>query len=394
MSAVRVLHLSHTDINFDSRILKEMSALSEYENKYSLYGIGVAMDEGLAASAQSASLKIDCIQLKSRSFRFLPTFIRHAFSLVELSVKMSLKSVGIRPKIIHCHDTLVLPLGVFLKLITGAKLIYDAHELESDRNGLTPILSKATLIAEKTLWPFVDYLIVVSPSIQNWYQNSIGKKPSEVILNSPVLHLGDKGNSKYHKNYLREKYSIDLTEMIFIYVGILGKGRGIESLVDVFANRQGAHVVFMGFGEFEELITKHANPYSNIHFHPTVPHEDVVDVVSTADVGLCMMENVSLSDYYCLPNKLFEYCFAGVPVIASDFPDIVDVVSKFKLGVCCAQDKESIQKAIELFISNKINMNIDIKTLDELGWEAQKIKLLNVYEYVSNLTRNLSAKKK
>jgi glycosyltransferase involved in cell wall biosynthesis len=141
----------------------------------------------------------------------------------------------------------------------------------------------------------------------------------------------------------------------------------------------------MGFGEFTELITKHATHYSKIHFHASVPHEDVVDVVRSADVGLCMIGNVSLSDYYCLPNKLFEYCFAGVPVIASDFPDIVNVVKEYNLGVCCGQDKESIRKAVELFISKKINMNIDIEKLEALSWEAQKVKLFNVYRTVSIL---------
>lgn len=381
MSAVRVLHLSHTDINYDSRILKEMDALSECENKYSLYGLGVAMNEGCAASAQSNSLKIDCVKLKSRNFRYLPTFVRHALSLVELTVKMSIKAIKIRPNIIHCNDTLVLPLGVMLKLITGAKLIYDAHELESNRNGLTPILSKATLMAERILWPFVNYLIIVSPSIQNWYQNNIGRKQSEVILNSPVLHINREINSHFDRNYLRQKYLITSSEMIFIYVGIFGKGRGIESLVEVFSDLK-AHLVFIGYGELTELIKKHAGMYANIHLHPAVPHEHVVDVVRSADVGLCMIENVSLSDYYCLPNKLFEYCFAGVPVIASDFPDIVNVVNKFNLGVCCGQDKESIKKTVELFISHKINMHINIDALEELSWEAQKAKLLNVYDNV------------
>ncbi|MCX6227053.1 MAG: glycosyltransferase, partial [Bacteroidia bacterium] len=361
---------------------------------YTLFGIGVAMDEGLAVSSQANTLKIDCIILKSRSFGFLPTFVRHAFSLIELSVKMSVKAIRIRPGIIHCHDTMVLPFGAILKLITGAKLIYDAHELESDRNGLTSILSKATLMAEKMFWPLVDYLITVSPSIQDWYQNNIGKKPSEVILNSPILGYGLESLHHFEENYLRGEYGIASNEMIFIYVGILGRGRGIQSLLDVFSKQTRVHVVFMGFGEFEELVKNYADIYSNIHFHSTVPHEDVVEVVRSADVGLCMIGNVSLSDYFCLPNKLFEYCFAGVPVIASDFPDIVDVVTRFELGICCNQNNESIRTAVELFVSNKMNMNIDIETLEELGWEAQKTKLLNVYEYLSNLTRNFPKKQK
>jgi hypothetical protein len=52
--------------------------------------------------------------------------------------------------------------------------------------------------------------------------------------------------------------------------------------------------------------------------------------------------------------------------------------------VCCGQDKESIRSAVELFISNKINMLIDIKTLEELGWESQKTKLFNVYEMLES----------
>ena len=47
---------------------------------------------------------------------------------------------------------------------------------------------------------------------------------------------------------------------------------------------------------------------------------------------MCLIQNVSLSDYYCLPNKLFEYCFAEIPVLASNFPDISQTVEKYDLS--------------------------------------------------------------
>ena len=379
-----VLHLSHTDINYDSRILKEMIALSE-TGQYVLHGLGVAKDEGNVASVQSKSLQIDSIHLKSRGFKSLPVFMRHALSLIELTIKMSIKAIKIRPNVIHVHDTLVLHIGVILKLIISAKLIYDAHELESDRNGLTRILSKVIFIMEKILWRFVDHLIVVSPSIQKWYKDNIGAKPSGVILNSPVFNVTEKQTCRFGKNYLRQKYNIAETKKIFIYVGIFGKGRGIENIIDVFSDIQESHLVLIGYGELTEWIKKQVNTHVNIHLHPAVPHDDVVDVTRSADVGLCMIGNVSLSDYYCLPNKLFEYCFAGVPVIASDFPDIMNVVTKFKLGLCCGQSKESIKNAVELFINNKVDNQIHAEKLTELSWVAQKVKLLNVYECVSSL---------
>lgn len=381
MTTISVLHMSHTDINYDSRILKEMAALSE-NSKYSLHGLGVVMDKGITPSMQSKALQIDSINLKSREFKALPVFVRHMLSLIELTLKMSIKAKKIRPNIIHAHDTLVLPLCVIIKLITGAKLIYDAHELESDRNGITTLLSKVTFIAEKTLWPFVDYLIIVSPSIQKWYQDKIGAKPSAVILNSPVFNTTDRQSCCFDKNYLRQKYNIPVTGKIFTYIGIFGKGRGIENLIEVFSDIQGAHLVLIGYGELAALIRKFADSYANIHLHPAVPHEDVVDIARSANVGLCMIANVSLSDYHCLPNKLFEYCFAGLPVIASDFPDIAYTVNKFNLGVCCGQDKGSIRNAIYQFINNEIEIHIDVENLKEISWEAQKLKLHNVYSYL------------
>ena len=74
---------------------------------------------------------------------------------------------------------------------------------------------------------------------------------------------------------------------------------------------------------------------SNIHLHKKVPHNQVVNLIKSADVGICIIENVSLSDYYCLPNKLFEYSFAGLRVIGSDFPEISNYILSNKLGEVC-----------------------------------------------------------
>ena len=62
-----------------------------------------------------------------------------------------LRAIRQKPDLIHCHDVLVLPLGVIVKLITRAKLIYDAHELESDRNGLSKFDGFLTLHFERLL---------------------------------------------------------------------------------------------------------------------------------------------------------------------------------------------------------------------------------------------------
>lgn len=368
----RILHITHTDVMSDSRVLKEICSLSDAG--YEVSSLGVTASEEEPKSDFSTSLKITQIKLVSRGFNFLPRSLMHIFSLFELVAKMLLIAIRQKPDLIHCHDTLVLPLGVIVKLITRAKLVYDAHELESNRNGLSKFDGFLTLHFEKLLWRFVDALIVVSPSIDAWYQNRIGSKPSLVILNSPLISK----KSFCESDYLRKKFSIPPDKKIFIYVGNFASGRGIELLTQTFIHPSiDSHLVFLGYGDLADDLNQLAMRHLNIHLHDAVPHADVVSIVQSADFGLCMIENVSLSDYYCLPNKIFEYCFAGVPVLASDFPDIRAILSEYKIGKYSSLNPVAFSETVHLLeISNE---KFEPRDLAPLSWQMQEQKLVSLY---------------
>lgn len=357
----------------DSRILKEMGAL--HARGYSVAGLGVKMEEGTKPDNIDFDTEIDSIFLQSRKLLFLPQTLRHIITLFELFAKMLPRAINLKPDIIHCHDTLALPIGAIAKLFTGSKLVYDAHELESNRNGLSALQGWLTRVVEKLFWPSVDALIVVSPSIEAWYSSNIGPKLSTVILNSPVYDSNESSGG----DYLRIKFEIDENVNIFIYVGILGAGRGIELIVDVFKRSEiKSHVVFLGYGSLRDELKALSAIYPNIHLHDAVPHSQVVPIVRSASYGLCLIQNVSLSDYFCLPNKLFEYCFAGVPVLASDFPDIRLVVDQYNIGVYCGLDSDSILKLIKnLEVQPR---NLKFNDLQPLSWQAQEKKLIELYE--------------
>ena len=376
---MNILHLTHTDIYTDSRILKEMHSLSNASKGYVVHGIGVRRKEDEQNVGNSDSLILDSVTLKSRSFTFVPKVIRHSLSFIELTSKMVWKAIKTKPKVIHCHDTLVLPLGALVKLFTGAKLVYDAHELESNRNGLSKTLGKLTLTFEKFLWRYIDRLIVVSPSINRWYQENIGEKKSEIILNSPIVQSLE--NNESEKRYLREYFSISSESKIFLYIGILGRGRGIDLITEAFKSKDiRSSLIFLGYGELSDDLKNLAKEYPHIYVHDAVSHDKVVSIAKSADVGLCLIQNVSLSDYYCLPNKLFEYCFAEIPVLASDFPDIRQVVDTYNLGKCTKLDTQDIYKAIKEFEESEALPQIDVNDLFELTWKAQEEKLIKLYD--------------
>ena len=370
----KVLHITHTNVYEDSRILKEIETLSD-TSLYEIYAIGVAAKLRGAKTQNQVKGTVKTLTLISKKFTFLPSFLRHILNLIELFVSMVFFGVRYRPKVIHCHDTIVLPIGVIISLITGAKVIYDAHELESNKNGQSKFNSSGTFLIEKICWPRVDTLISVSPSILNWYDEELGYKKNTLILNSPVISNNSK---KEESKYFHALYNIPDNELIFIYLGFLGQGRGIEMLLNVFSeNNIKSHVIFMGYGDLESKIISFSNKNNQIHLHPQVPHENVVNIVESADFGMCIIENISLSDYYCLPNKLFEYTFAGLPVLASNFPDILDLVSRHGLGICTDVNEVSVISAIQAL--EETNVPYNPKNIEELKWASQANRLVKVY---------------
>lgn len=356
-----------------------MGAL-EASEKFDLIGVGVRLEEGASSSKKHLKAKIVSLPLISKLLSFLPKPIRYSLNMAELTVLLVFYGLRSRPSVVHCHDTFALPAGVLIKMLLGSKLIYDAHELESDKNGQTPALSKATLKIEQWAWKRIDLLISVSDSINKWYVENLGPKPCLLILNSPEIS-GIKGESAgdTKDNYFRNVYGISLERKIFIYIGILSDGRGIDLCLRAFASDVvNAHVVFMGYGPLASKIESFAAKYPNIHLHKPVPHEQVVAMVRNADVGLCFVENVSLSDYYSLPNKLFEYAFSGLPVLASDFPEIGKIVRQYSLGFCSAVDLDSMKKMISDIVDAPVS--VASGDLSELGWEAQAARLNQAYD--------------
>ena len=374
----RVLHISNTDIELDSRIRKELKALSQLPGvQVSVLGVPDAAVNG-AAELDGAHYRK--LRLASRALKVFPRAVRYFFQMIEFTFRAVAAGRRLNPEIVHCHDTFALPAGRILKKQFDCRLIYDTHELESDKNAQNAILSWATLLIEKVCWKQVDLLISVSDSIIDWYMRNLGAKPSVLVLNSPAIaaDFGARLDANGRGTYFHEKFRIPAGSPVFVYLGMLGRGRGIEICLDAFAAAPNdAHVVFIGFGRLEQKITEYASRHPNIHFHQAVPHDQVVSLVRSADYGLCLIERTSLSAYYCLPNKLFEYSFARIPVLASSFPEISRLVERYSLGVCCNPDPDSVRAALnELTICRPVRITSDITAL---SWEAQASRLTAAY---------------
>lgn len=281
---------------------------------------------------------------------------------------------------IHCNDLDTLPIGIFAKLFLNRRaiVVYDAHEYETESNGLRGIRKTLKKLLEKLLIGKADRVITVSEAIAGEYQRLYGGDKPSVVYNCPETER------VIERDYFRERFSLGPETKIFIYLGGLGPGRGIEAVLGAFQNRQASNaaVVFMGYGSWESRIREAATKNRNIYFHEAVPPSDVLKLTACADFGISLIEDTCLSYRYCLPNKLFEYCMAGLPVLVSNLPEMSKVVVDFNVGfvvpnssasalneainACLMEDKSSYAKALENF-------------RQVFCWEEQEERLAKIY---------------
>lgn len=374
------LHISLTEFKNESRILKQVKSLSHYD-VFNLIYI-VALYEADLAKEERISEKIFLQRILLRSREFGSNLFSQVIKYFEFWVKVFFFCRNKDFAVITIHSSALLPIGISLKVLLGCKLVYDAHELETERNGLHGLRKILTKINERLFINFVNETIVVSESIADWYKENYKIDRPLVILNSPPLVIQNRNNR------LKECLGIEINAKIFLYQGMLSKGRGIEMIVDAFKMlaSTGNSVVFMGYGPLREYIESSALDYKNIHFYPAVPPDEVLNYTSSADYGLSLIENTCLSYYYCMPNKMFEYAMAGVPVICSNMIEMASYVNQNNVGFVLRDfTSQSLVNCI-----NELPNNITDSFYENCKmaskrycWESQESKLVACYRQLA-----------
>ncbi len=240
----------------------------------------------------------------------------------------------------HCNDAEAFALGVLAKrLAPRLELIYDCHEFEAERNAKSPRYLAAVAWLERRHIHRAHSVITVSPSIRQAYLDRYGSVGvPEVHLVRNVPHAVDRPTPP--ERDFRARFGIPPTEFIALYQGAFTYNRGLENALEA-AERltgRGVHFVFMGYGPLEGLVEEAANRLAHVHRHEAVAYDRVLAHTAAADVGLVSVKPTCLSYLYCLPNKLFEYIQAGLPVLTNELPDCVQLVQEFGIGEVVSDD--------------------------------------------------------
>ena len=212
--------------------------------------------------------------------------------------------------VVASHNVWVLPMCFWLSRATGAKLVYNAHELETEAIAMRGVKQRVAQKIESRYIVRCRVVSVVNESIADWYENRYDIPRPVVVGNVPVV--------RDEPADLRARLGLGDDVMLYVHTGNLVHGRNIPLILDVFARHADKHVVFLGDGHLRGEVDASARANRNIHLLPPVPPDMIVSNVREADVGLCLIEHVDLSDQLSSPNKLMEALAASIPALCSD----------------------------------------------------------------------------
>ena len=285
-----------------------------------------------------------------------------------------------RTDILVSCDLDTLPANYLTSVLRNCTLVFDSHEYFTELPELQnrKFVRKVWLSIEKLIFPRLKYSYTVSNLIADEYLEKY-KLKFNVIRNLPV-------QKRSSADYALPPVLMNKKKIL--YQGAVNLGRGIEMMMEVI-KRMSDNVVFIIAGEgdlFEKLKRQSEDEAleDKVFFTGRIAHENLAGLTRQADVGISVEEDMGKNYRYALPNKLFDYIQAGIPVLVSNFPEMSEVVKKYDVGLIVeSYDPVKIKEQLEFIIFNeearrKWKINLE-KAASELNWEKEEYKLKELF---------------
>ena len=173
-----------------------------------------------------------------------------------------------------------------------------------------------------------------------------------------------------------------------VYLGILSPDRYCTVMLEALAEMRGHGVLFDLVGFFGRKEYKKEVEFilsrcraDNVRVLPPVVHDDIYSFLENYDVGLAFYKNTNLNNYYCAPNKVYDYIQLGMPVITNDYPGLTEIVAANKIGICIPEVSiNHLQTAVKAIKIQHINLPIPNRIRMRYSWEYQETGYKRIFE--------------
>jgi glycosyltransferase involved in cell wall biosynthesis len=303
-----IIVLVSNDLTFDRRVEKTCDLWMNKGWQLSLVGVlkenSIALDRGY------------------RTERLRTFFEKGAGFYVVLQVKLFFYLMFHSADVIWANDLDTLLAARIVGKLKGIPVIYDSHELFTEAEGLTgrPIIKGIWRLVERICFPGLKRVVTVNDSIAAIFKDRY-KNEVQVVRNVPT------GNRE-----ALEPLNIKLPEgkKIILQGAYIDPDRGGEELVEAMKFIPSVNLIVVGSGRAIAFMKSFAG--SNVIFFDRMPHDKLRSITAACDLGLSLDKPVHDNYKYSLPNKLFDYWQAGIPVLASPMIEVEKLILKYEAG--------------------------------------------------------------
>lgn len=359
--------LVSNDLQHDQRVSKVCNTLLEMGFRITL--VGRIMSDSTSFSRP----------YETKRFR-LP-FHTGALFYAALNVRLFFYLLFKRTDIIVANDLDTLLPAFLIARMKGKELVYDSHEYFTEAEGLTnrPFPKRVWLTIEGFIFPKLKHIITVNETIAGIYR-ALYHVPVHVVRNVPLLR-----NEVVHAS--REALGLPTDKRIILLQGAyIDPDRGGMELALSMEFLPSALLLIIGSGrDLHNIkrIVEEKNLHNRVRFIAKLPFQELQQYTAIADVGVSLDKPLHLNYAYSLPNKLFDYIHAGLPVLVSDLPELRRVVETYKIGAVVrhVEPQEIAASLQRMFDGGELGewRKNAIHAAQELNWQREQEVVRSVY---------------
>ena len=306
-------------------------------------------------------------------------FNNNFFFYAEFNIRLFFYLIFRKFDYVLSNDLDTLPACFFGSKIKNTNLVYDSHELFSEGPELQgrKFVQGFWRSLEDFFLPKVKNAYTVSQSIVEFYDSKYQNKMG-VIRNIPLK-----------KDILEiDEVAFPTTKKTILYQGVLNPGRGLKPMIKALKFINDLDLIIIGYGKVEQDLKSFVaqeKMKDRVHFLGRVSRDKLFNYTKKATLGMVLEEPLGLSFQYSLPNKLFDYIHAEIPIVAGNLPEITRIINKYKVGVLVDNyEPKTIAKAINNLLKDEVLLSEikknQQKAKDVLCWEKESKKLDNYFK--------------
>ncbi len=315
-----------------------------------------------------------------KTVRMVLLFKKGPLFYLFFNIRLFFKLLFTKSNLLFANDLDTLLPNYLVAKLKRIPLIYDSHELFCEVPELinSPIKKKIWLSIEKRIVPKLKNCITVNYSIAKIFEKEYN------VNFKAVRNIPDTPRNFIAKT--KQQLNLPLNKKIILLQGAgINIDRGAEELVDAMEFIENALLLIIGSGDVWDILKlkiKNKKLQTKILLIEKLPKAELMHYTFNSDIGISIDKNTNLNYYYSLPNKIFDYIHAQLPVLASRLPEIENIILRYNIGTFIDNHSPQhiAQKINELLNSNTYTeyRNNTLNVSNELNWQNEKLKLIEV----------------